>query len=109
PAVNPAAVESPYNDRDEDCDGTDLVDADGDGWVAIVAGGADCDDGDPAVHPGAPDAPNDGVDSDCDGGDSTSFLAGGAGCSTAPALPIGGWFVVLWCALGTRRSEKSAR
>lgn len=103
-SVHPGASDLPYNGRDEDCSGADLVDADGDGWVAIVAGGADCDDGDPSVHPGAEDRAGDGIDSNCDGGDTTSFLAGGAGCSILPSVPIGGWSVVLLLALGRRRS-----
>ncbi len=42
------------------------LDADGDGHVPVLNGGADCDDGDASVFPGAPERCN-GVDDDCDG------------------------------------------
>ncbi len=41
-------------------------DRDGDGHLALVNGGDDCDDDDAAVHPGADERCN-GVDDDCDG------------------------------------------
>ena len=41
-------------------------DGDGDGFVAALCGGDDCDDTDPAVFPGADEWCN-GVDDDCDG------------------------------------------
>jgi MYXO-CTERM domain-containing protein len=62
----PGNVEIPYNGLDEDCDGADLNDLDGDGFVGAPAGGPDCDDTDPTVHPGAPEGA-DFVDDDCDG------------------------------------------
>ena len=62
---------------DQDCDGLDLLDADGDGYDADFAGGDDCDDGDVSVHPGAHDLWYDGVDSDCAGND--DFDADGDG------------------------------
>ena len=60
-------------------DGTDgadgaPTDADGDGVVAVEAGGTDCDDNDPAVFPGAVELCN-GVDDDCDGDDDESDAA----------------------------------
>ncbi len=61
--------EVPYDGVDQDCDGFDLDDVDGDGYVAEVAGGDDCDDENPDVHPGASEVPYDGVDQDCDGSD----------------------------------------
>lgn len=44
-------------------------DADGDGFLAISAGGNDCDDVDSSVYPGAPEVLGDGIDQDCDGVD----------------------------------------
>jgi hypothetical protein len=41
-------------------------DRDGDGFLAEVNGGDDCDDSDPTVHPGADELCN-GADDDCDG------------------------------------------
>ncbi len=64
-AVHPGAPEIPYDGIDQDCDGVDLLDADGDGYDSDAHGGDDCDDGDPAVHPGAPEVCN-GLDDDCD-------------------------------------------
>ena len=88
----PGNAEVPYDGVDNDCDGTDLVDIDGDGfpgilqadWVAahegvewpsdVSAEPLDCaDDPDaiadaPNIFPGKPsDTPYDGLDSDCDG------------------------------------------
>lgn len=58
--------EIPYDGVDQDCNGSDLVDVDGDGYDAAQAGGEDCDDDAANVHPGAPDAPYDGLDANCD-------------------------------------------
>ena len=63
--VYPGALEVPYDGVDQDCDGVDLLDADGDGYDSDAHGGDDCDDGDPAVHPGAMEVCN-GLDDDCD-------------------------------------------
>ncbi|MEZ4316835.1 MAG: MopE-related protein [Myxococcota bacterium] len=67
--INPNASDVPYNGVDEDCDGSDLNDADGDGYVGSVAGGDDCNDNNAAINPGATDNPYNGVDEDCDGSD----------------------------------------
>jgi hypothetical protein len=95
-------IEVPYDGVDNNCDGTDLVDADGDGfagilqadwvpahdgvaWPADVDGDTkDCAD-DPTLfadaanaYPGRPgDTPYDGADSDCNG--SNDFDADGDG------------------------------
>lgn len=66
PDVHPDAVEVPYNDVDEDCDGADLIDVDQDGWDAVEAGGEDCRDGNPDIHPDAEQLCA-GADEDCDG------------------------------------------
>ena len=65
-AINPGAIEIPYDGIDNDCSGGDADDLDGDGRVGWPAGGPDCDDGDASVYPGAPEI-CDGVDDDCDG------------------------------------------
>ena len=43
-------------------------DADLDGFIAVEAGGDDCDDSDPTVNPGADEIWYDGRDQDCSGG-----------------------------------------
>ncbi len=52
--------------RDQDPCRAGLCDQDGDGFRALDAGGADCDDNDAAVNPSALETCN-GVDDDCDG------------------------------------------
>ena len=60
-------VEVAYDGVDQDCDGSDLVDVDGDGYGG-GKGGEDCDDADDAVFPGAEETWENGVtDNDCDG------------------------------------------
>lgn len=47
-----------------------LVDGDGDGWVAAeneCVPGGDCDDGDGSIHPGAEEVCGDNIDNNCDG------------------------------------------
>ena len=68
--TDPACTaELAHDGIDQDCDGVDLLDADGDGHDASFAGGDDCDDGDPTVHPGATEVCYDGIDQDCGGDD----------------------------------------
>ena len=109
PSIHPGAPEVPYDDVDQDCDGMDLVDVDGDGYVATQAGGTDCDDGDADVHPGRLDLADD-VDTDCDGvvDEDAGGLPGdiGGGCSTAAAhsgrgRPAGGLAALLLIATAT--------
>ena len=64
-----AVQEIPYDGIDQDCDGLDVVDVDEDSFVAVQAGGSDCDDDDEKVNPGAAEIPYDGVDNDCSGAD----------------------------------------
>jgi hypothetical protein len=73
PLVYPGAEEVPYDGKDQNCDGFDLVDRDRDGFQAQAAGGPDCNDLDASVHPGAKETPYDGVDSDCDRWDDDDF------------------------------------
>lgn len=61
---------------DNDCDGEvddgmTFIDADGDGFGDVAAGGDDCDDARSSSYPGAAEILNDGVDQDCDGWDAT--------------------------------------
>jgi hypothetical protein len=51
--IYPGAEEFPYDGIDQDCDGTDLTDADEDGFDAMVVGGDDCNDTDPNSNPDA--------------------------------------------------------
>ena len=44
--MSPAAIEIPDDGIDQDCDGMDLIDADGDGYYYDI----DCDDGDSALN-----------------------------------------------------------
>ena len=100
PSIYDGAPELPYDGVDQDCDGTDLVDVDGDGFEGELAGGDDCDDADPSSFPGGVELPYDGVDQDCDGADLddvdgdgvAATEAGGADCDDAeptvyPAAP----------------------
>ncbi len=57
----------PYDGIDQDCDGSDVTDADGDGWESSAVGGADCDDLDPEVSPDATELPDTYRDENCDG------------------------------------------
>lgn len=66
--IHPAATEVPYDGVDDDCDGSDVIDVDGDGFPAVIAGGDDCDDADPTILPGAEETWANGfTDNDCDG------------------------------------------
>ena len=65
PTIYPGAPEVPYDGVDQDCDGEDLVDVDGDGFVAAEVGGEDCDDTREDVNPEALEVPCNDVDEDC--------------------------------------------
>jgi len=49
--IYPGADEIPYDGIDQNCDGFDLEDVDGDGFVSDIVGGSDCDDSDADVFP----------------------------------------------------------
>ncbi|MDP7110376.1 MAG: MopE-related protein, partial [Myxococcota bacterium] len=89
----PGAPEIPYDGIDQDCDGEDVSDVDGDGYLGGT-GGDDCDDNDDTVYPGADEICDDGVDSDCDGmGDNLDTDCGdGGGCAcSSSATPGQAW------------------
>jgi len=67
----PGAQDSVGDGIDQNCDGTDGVDEDGDGWASVVSGGEDCDDSDFDTNPDAQDSFGDGGDQNCDGSDGT--------------------------------------
>ena len=67
PTFYPGAPEVPYDGLDQDCDGADLIDVDGDGYVSTLAGGDDCIDTEEWAYPGFPTDLADGFDNDCDG------------------------------------------
>ena len=102
--IHPGAPDCLGDSIDQDCDGSDGVDGDADGYPRsspdpTCPGGGDCNDGDPAIHPGASEVAEDGIDNDCDGGDlvcdadgdgALAQACGGADCddfsSTCTAL-----------------------
>ncbi|ATB46907.1 putative metal-binding motif-containing protein [Corallococcus macrosporus] len=58
------------------------TDADGDGYVAVLTGGTDCDDDTPDIHPGATERCND-VDDNCNGVSDEVELSLGQHCTEA--------------------------
>ena len=89
PLRYPGAADPWGDDIDQDCDGTDGIDRDGDGYPAneelALEDIYDCNDANPAVHPGADELPEDGLDNDCDGAeaqdaDGDGHLAGFDDC-----------------------------
>lgn len=66
PTRYPGQVDVPYDGIDQDCDGSDRVDQDVDGFPSTQVGGTDCNDLARWVYPGAPELPNQ-QDDDCDG------------------------------------------
>ena len=96
--ISPAAVDTPDNGWDEDCNGADaaacFLDGDGDGVgggstiiaplgsclaLGLLTTGGDCDDADPLVSPDLPEIPGDGIDQNCDGLDPADCYYDGDG------------------------------
>jgi len=92
-SIYDGAPETPYDGIDQDCDGSDLLDVDGDGFDGVGGGGDDCDDDDATVNPQGIEVPYDGIDQDCDGADLVdldgdgfaSWEAGGDDCNDEDA------------------------
>ncbi|NBO55098.1 MAG: hypothetical protein EBU84_11020, partial [Actinobacteria bacterium] len=71
-AVNPLALEVPYDGKDNDCDPTTLDDdLDADGFNLAD----DCDDSNPLIYKGAPEILDNAIDEDCDGADSITVVS----------------------------------
>jgi formylglycine-generating enzyme required for sulfatase activity len=72
-ATHPGATDSVGDTVDQNCDGTDGVDDDADGFASTDSGGTDCDDTDPMLGGSDLDGDCDGIltESDCDDGDAT--------------------------------------
>ncbi len=66
PEIYSGAEEIPYDGIDQDCDGSDLIDVDGDGYDATIVGGDDCNDESAGTYPGAQEIA-DGQDNNCNG------------------------------------------
>ena len=66
-SIHPGAAEVPYDGIDQDCNGSDLIDVDDDGYPG--GSGTDCNDQDATIHPGADEIPYDGIDQDCSSAD----------------------------------------
>ncbi len=118
PDIHPGATEIPYNGIDEDCDGEDLCDVDGDGFLSPLCEdedgnpGTDCDDADPNTHPEAEDIPGDGIDQDCSGADAepaVRWIQGGS-CSTTGGAPTGAFLsALLLLSMRRRRATEVTR
>ncbi|MSP55859.1 MAG: DUF1573 domain-containing protein [Myxococcales bacterium] len=82
--VNPEAVETFYDDVDQNCDGSSDWDQDGDGYETEAhnadptAGGGDCQDTNADFYPGAPDVWYDNRDTNCDDADDYDADADGS-------------------------------
>lgn len=65
--IHPGAEEKAYDGIDQDCRDGDLVDVDGDGYDAAVAGGPDLDDNNAGINPGVEEVCNDQIDNNSNG------------------------------------------
>jgi len=91
PLIYPGSMEIPYDGKDQDCDGRDLIDIDRDGYPG-GKDGTDCDDVRAWIHPAAVENCTDDVDGDCDGiADRDELDCVGVTCSCrqapSPAAP----------------------
>jgi hypothetical protein len=64
------------------------TDADGDAYVALSSGGADCDDAQPQVNPGAKEQCSDQGDLNCDGRKGCEAFTCGANACTGPPMNL---------------------
>ncbi|MGV9005078.1 MopE-related protein [Flavobacterium sp.] len=63
-SINPGAIETPYNGKDDDCNPmTKDDDLDGDGYALAN----DCDDSNAAINPNSVEILYDGIDNNCNG------------------------------------------
>jgi hypothetical protein len=77
-SFHPGAEDTPYDNRDSNCDGADDWDYDGDGYESLAYGrGSDCDDFDARVNKNGIEN-LDGKDDDCDGYVDNDALAEGS-------------------------------
>jgi Putative metal-binding motif len=71
-------------------------DYDEDGYLKKMAGGDDCNDGDPAINPGAVDDPCDGLDTNCDGIDNHNWVEIGSEIRITFASGDSNWPHMVW-------------
>ena len=86
PTVSQLHQDPVGDEHDSNCDGTDGVDEDGDGYPGNAppeSGARDCDDGNASISPGEEEIVNDGWDNDCDGFEAIDLDGDGALLGTA--------------------------
>lgn len=102
----PGANDIVGDDKDQNCDGLDGLDADLDGHASTGSGGDDCNDDDIAIYGGAPEVGWDGIDQDCDMEDRYDFLEVSGGRFHTCALDSTG---TIRCWGGDARGQTSFR
>lgn len=85
-AYYPGANDISGDEKDQDCDGIDGVDADHDGFASQASGGPDCNDADDVIFPGAEEIGWDDIDQDCDTADRHDFVEVSTGAAHTCAL-----------------------
>lgn len=73
-AFYPGANDVAGDDKDQNCDDVDGLDADSDGHASNGTGGDDCNDADNTIYGGAPEVGWDDIDQDCDNADRYDFI-----------------------------------